>query len=160
VDERHLDRIPSPAEDPGTPIVTLTGPRPLEIEDPRIVGQIRRPAGLVDLYRILQEALEDHPRRAPRAPTQLPARCIRSDRRWPGAVLTLSEGGCLLKSSEAMPLGIDLKLQFALPMGEIVCARACCVHANGSETGLAFSALARAARERIGDFVTQRLAVL
>jgi hypothetical protein len=184
VDERHLDRIPTPEEDRRTPVVVLTGARPLAVDDPRIIGRALRPADTLSLYPLFQKALETHPRRVPRVPTQLPARCIRDDRRWPGAVLSLSEGGCLLRTTEAMEPGIRFNLQFAIPGGQLITARARCVYSEqtGEQTGslagelsAAPTAASRGEQRSVGiqfceptavdrrvirGYVSQRLAVL
>ena len=79
VDERSLAEVPEGA---GTaiPIVVLTGRHGVTGVDPRIVGAVRRPAGMHELYRLVQAALEDTPRTAPRVPTHLVARCQESGR--------------------------------------------------------------------------------
>jgi len=160
VDERYLDRIPTPQEEPHTPVVLLTGPRPLAIDDSRIAGRVMRPAGTFDLYPILQKALERHPRRVPRVPTQLPARCIRDDYRWPGAVLSLCEDGCLLRSTEVVEPGSRFDLQFAIPGGELIMARARCVYTSDSRAGVVFSEPSEVDRRVIRGYVSERLAVL
>lgn len=158
VDERHLDRIPALDADPETPIVLVVGRPPRTTDDPRVVGSVTRPAALNDVYRAFQEALERYPRRAPRIPTQLAARCLRSDHRSLGAVLTLSEYGCLFRSSEPITKGTRMNLQFALPRAGVITTRAECVNLDGLEAGLAFSEPTAHAREIIAGFVTDRLA--
>lgn len=160
VDERHFDRIPTPDEDPKTPVVVLTGARPLPIDDPRIVGRARRPADTLALYPIFQRALEKHPRRVPRVPTQLPARCIRGDRRWPGAVLSLSEGGCRLRTTESVEAGHRFNLQFAIPGGGLINARARCVYGGDESVGVQFCGPTDVDRLRIRGYVSERLALL
>ncbi len=160
VDERHLDRVPTPAEEPETPLVVLTGSRPLLVDDPRIAGRVRRPADTLDLYPLFQRALEVHPRRVPRVTTQLPARCIRADRRWPGAVLSLSEGGCLLRTTETVEAGQRFNLQFAIPGGELINARVSCVYGGDQRAGLMFSEPSPVDRDSIRGYVSQRLALL
>jgi hypothetical protein len=157
VDEREVGLIPTPAEDPDTPIVTLTGPRPKSFEDPRVVGSIRRPARLLDVYHLLQEALEKTPRSSPRVTTQLPARCIRSDRRWPGAVLSLSTNGCLLRSQTDIERGMQINLQFALPRGGVITIRAQCVYLVGNDAGLVFRSTSEEDLETITDYVIDQL---
>jgi len=159
-DERLLSRIPTPPRDPKTPIVVLTGARAKRSTDPRIVGTVQRPAGLRELYCLMQLALEPHPRGAPRAPTQLPARCVQADQRWLGAVMALSEKGCLFRTSESVSKGMRMSLQFALPFGDLISARAECVHRTGENAGIAFAETSALAREAIGRFVTHRLACL
>ena len=160
IDERQLASAPSVDEDPNTPIVLLTGGRPGDCEDRRIVDRIKRPAQLRDLYGSFQSALEIHPRRVPRVATQLPARCLRPAHHWPGAVVSLSEGGCLIRTSEQLGQGAQMDLQLALPEAGIVTAQAECVYRRENEMGLAFSETAQRNRQVIGDFVATRLAGL
>jgi hypothetical protein len=160
IDERQLASAPSVDEDPNTPIVLLTGGRPGDCEDRRVVDRIKRPAQLRDLFGSFQSALEIHPRRVPRVATQLPARCIRSDQRWPGAVVSLSEGGCLIRTSEQFGRGAQMNLQFALPEQGIVSAQAECVYQRENELGLVFSETSERNRRVIDDFVATRLAGL
>jgi len=160
VDERQIERIPSRDVDPDTPVILLSGVRHAETDDPRVLGQIQRPAELADLYPLIQRALERTPRQAPRAPTLLSGRCIRSDRRWVGSVLSLSEGGCLFKTSQPIDAGEAMNLQFALPQNGILSARAVCVYRREGAMGLAFSDTPAEIRRRISSFVTRRLATL
>lgn len=160
VDERQYERIPSPQNDPDTPIVLLTGLRPLAIEDDRIAGRVPRPVELSSLYPILQRRLERTPRSAPRVPTQLSARGMRDDHRWVGHVVSLSVGGCFMKSQEILPIGARLSVQFALPHNGIVSTRAECVHATDDGVGLAFTDSPDATIQEIAGFVSTRLATL
>ena len=97
--ERELRRIP---REDRAPLILLEGRFPKRAQrrrDPRLVATLRKPANLVDLYRALQLALEENPRRAPRAAITLPARCVSGEHDWPGAIVSLSEGGCLVRSA-------------------------------------------------------------
>ena len=158
VDERQLASVPTPELAPDTPIVLLTGGRPRARQDPRIIDQIQRPAQLNDIYRSFQSALENHPRSTPRLATQLAARCIRSDNRSPGAVLSLSEGGCLLATSEQLGTGTRMNLQFAIPESGILTTRAECVYQHENRAGLAFWETSELNRQLINGFVSSRLA--
>jgi hypothetical protein len=157
-DERHLQRLPKAESDPDTPIILLTGARPRRCDDARIAGRVQRPAELGELYRLLQLALERHPRSAPRVGTHLAARCVQSDRRWVGAVVSLSRTGCLFRSSELVERGMRMNLQFALPRAGLVSTRAEVVHRRGGNLGLAFSETSSGISHDIDGFVTQRLA--
>jgi hypothetical protein len=160
VDERHFDRIPTPQEDRETPVVVLTGARPLAIDDRRIAGRAQRPADTLALYPLFQKALERHPRKVPRVRTQLPARCIREDHRWPGAVMSLSEGGCLLRTTESVEPGVGFNLQFAIPGGQLITARARCVYGRDQNLGVQFCQPSELDRRVIRGYVCQRLALL
>lgn len=161
-DERLTSRLPAPEDDPDTPIVLLTGPRPAACHDRRVVGRVPRPAELRHLYPLLQQALERHPRRAPRAPTRLSARLGREDRRWNGSVLTLSERGCLFQAGAPLPTGHGVNLDLALPAVGSVSLRARSLYHPGSRerAALAFEPSDDDARARIARYVTQRLAIL
>jgi hypothetical protein len=158
VDERHLDRIPGPKEDPRTPVILLTGPRPLACNDTRVIGTVQRPAELTPLYRLIQEQMEEHPRRTPRVRTQLSARCIHADHRVVGAVVSLSENGCLFRASEDLVEGMRMNLQFAIPTAGVVSTRAECVRQEQNGVGLVFTDTPTETRHSINDFVCHRLA--
>jgi hypothetical protein len=160
VDERHYDRIPGIEQDPRTPVVLVTGARPRRIDDPRVAGSVRRPLDLESLYPVLQHVLERTPRAAPRVTTRLSARAMREDRRWVGSLTSLSTGGCFFRSSRETPLGARLCVQFALPRGGIVTARAVCIHVGDDGIGLAFTDTSPDARRDIGGFVSTRLATV
>jgi hypothetical protein len=160
VDERHLASAPTPECDPDTPIILLTGKRARACEDPRIVDHIRRPAQLNDIFRGFQSALETHPRRVPRVATQLAARCIRSHHNSFGAVMSLSEGGCLIATSELIGKGAQMSLQLAIPKDGIITTPAECVYQHENRAGLAFSDTSDRNRQVINDFVASRLATL
>lgn len=161
VDERHIDRIPPEDYLPRTPVVVLTGGlRAAPCQDRRVVGSVPRPATLKDLYPLLQRALEDTPRSTARTPTELPGRCTQSDRRWMGAVVSLSERGCLFRTSEPLVVDQQLNLLFPLPMGQMVTARARVIGQQGPSVRMVFDKLAPPAREAVAHYVEGRLATL
>ena len=108
----RLSRLPATAIEP---VVLFGGLRSKDAEDPRVIGLVERPAGLQELYNLLQGALEETPRAVPRMTASLPARSFREGVDAPGAILSLSEKGCLLRSTVRLPGDGALKLQFALP---------------------------------------------
>ncbi len=158
VDERLYPKVPSQENDPDTPIILLTGSRPSEIEDPRIIGHVSRPVELREIYPLIQRAVEDTPRRAPRAETVIAARCIRADRRWVGSVTSLSEGGCLFRCGQKIQSGLAMNLQFALPRAAMLALRAVCVRHQAGAAALVFDEPSFDVRYRINGFVTERLA--
>jgi len=160
VDERHIGRIPPEDYLPRTPVLLLTGGARAECRDRRVVGSVTRPAMLKDLYPILQRTLEDTPRVAARAPTELPGRCTQSDRRWMGAVVSLSEKGCLFQTSQSLETTQRLNLLFPLPMGQMITARARVVGQQGPSVGLVFDDMAEPIREAVAQYVEGRLATL
>ncbi|MFQ5417525.1 MAG: PilZ domain-containing protein [Myxococcota bacterium] len=159
VDARRFDRLPEERYLPRTPIIVLRGARPRKWRDARVVGEIPRPASLGDLYPLLQTALEENPRRAARAPTELPARCTRADRRWMGAILSLSAEGCLFRCAGDLGDGTDFNVLFPIPSGHMVSTRARVSRREGACVGLAFHDPPPPYREAIEEFVTTRLAL-
>jgi len=142
---------------PDVPVILFGGWRSRDRDDPRVVGIVRTPARLLELYTLLQSALETHPRSAPRIPASLPARSLRAGADSPGAILSLSECGCLLRSAASLPGEGSLRLQFTLPDGRLIHTWAEPRHRTGTETGLAFEGLSRAARAAISQYVTHFL---
>jgi hypothetical protein len=158
VDERHFDKLPAENYLPRTPIIVLTGTRPKTWRDPRVVGQIARPASLAAIYPLIQTALEDHPRGSARTMIQLPARCTRVNRRWMGAIVSLSAGGCLFQTRSEMQPGLELNVLFPLPRDRMVYTRARVLRRMGESVGMQFNDPPEASQQAIGDFVAERLA--
>jgi hypothetical protein len=159
VDERSLADA-GEEEDPPVPIVVLCGRHGVTGADPRIVGAIRRPAGLHEIYRLVQQVLEDTPRNTPRVPTHLPARCQRDGREWRGAVLSLSENGCLLRSPEPLLLGSRIALGFELPRSGRLEVDAEIAYQLVPDMGVVFNGTTPSVREAIGAYVSSALALL
>jgi len=157
VDERSLLAVPEDGF-PALPIIVLTGRHGVTGADPRIVGAIRRPAGMHDLYRLAQEVLEDSPRMTPRIPTHLRARCYRDGSEWTGAVLSLSESGCLLRSTEPQMLGSRFTLSFALPRAGTLELEAEVTYQLVPDLGMTFHATSPSDRKAISDFIDRSLA--
>jgi len=151
------DRLSQLSTEATGPIILIGEPQCQGADDPRVIGVVRPRAELLDLYPLLQSALEEHPRATPRIPTSLLARCFREDVDTPGAILSLSEKGCLLRSVSGLPGGGSLHLQFSLPDGWPVYTRAEPRHEAGNESGLAFQALPEFSRAAINEFVMSSL---
>ncbi len=160
VDEHHIGRIPAEDYLPRTPVVLLASGDRVASRDRRVVGIVTRPATLTDLYPILQRALEETPRIAARALTELPGRCTYSDRRWMGAVVSLSEKGCLFRTSESLEKDQRLNLLFPLPLDQMVTARARVIDQRGQSVGMVFDYMAPPIREAVARYVEGRLATL
>jgi hypothetical protein len=158
VDETRLGEIPDAEEAPNARILLISSRRMRQHEDARILAQTARPARLSAVYAMIQSAIEHKPRKTPRVRTQLSARCIRADRRSIGAVLSLSEGGCLLRTSDDLRKGINIDLQFALPEYGLVSTPAKCRYVRKGDAGLEFSEPASDIRYSIAHFVTMQLA--
>ncbi len=160
VDERRLEEVP---RDTGArveaqlPIIVLSGTQGATGDDPRIVGAVKRPAGLHDLYRLMQQVFEDRPRSMPRVPTHLRALCESRGSQWEGRVLSLSENGCLIRSPEAILLGQKLRLELVIPQSESIVLDAEATYQLLPDTGLVFSAVEPSRREALGRYVTQTI---
>ena len=150
----RLSRLPATATEP---VVLFGGVRSKDAEDPRVIGTVSRPAELRELYSLLQRALEQTPRAVPRVRATLPARSFREGVDAPGAIMSLSEKGCLLRSTVRLPGEGALKLQFALPDRGLIDTWAEPCNNAGRELGLAFDGLPDASRFAIADFVTASL---
>jgi hypothetical protein len=136
----------------------ISSPRQSPRDDSRILAQAARPARLSAIYSMIQLAIEHTPRRTPRIETQLSARCIRAERRSIGAVLSLSEGGCLLRTDDLLRKGNKVNLQFALPDYGLVSTPAYCRYTRRGNAGMEFSAPPPDIRHSIAHFVTFQLA--
>lgn len=157
VDERRLAEVEDEPGETAARIVLLTGRQGATGADPRVVAAVKKPAGPHELYRILQELLESSPRSTPRIPTHLRARCAQPGRSWDGSILSLSENGCLLRSSEALALGAPIELAFELPSSGAIAIAAEPSYQLLPDTGLVFSSLAPDARRALREFVTSAL---
>jgi hypothetical protein len=161
VDERRIDEVEaydtSDSASGSLPIILLTGQQGAPLDDPRIVGAVRRPAGMHDLFRLMQQVFEDVPRSTPRVATQLRARCEAKGTTWEGRVISLSENGCLIRSPRAILLGEKIQLELVLPRSEGIKIEAEATYQLLPDTGLVFSALEASRREALGRFVTQTL---
>ena len=139
------------------PVILFGGWRSHDRDDPRVIGIVRPPARLLDIYGLLQGALETHPRATPRIPTALSARSHRGGAYIPGAIISLSERGCRLRSTESLSGDESLKLQFALPGSGLIYTWAKPCYRAGNETCLVFESLSENLRSTISEFVTQSL---
>lgn len=160
VDERRFEEVAERGSREGEgalPIVLLTGKKGVTGGDPRIVGAAKRPAGLHDLYRLMQQVFEDYPRSTPRVATYLDASCESNSGSWKGRVLSLSENGCLIRSPEAILLGQKLRVELDLPRDGRVELVAEATYQLLPDTGLVFNALEPSAREALGRFVTEAI---
>jgi len=158
IDADRLSDFPDPDTAPDARLLLIAPPTQKEDVDPRIFARTTRPGRLGAVYGMIQSALELTPRRCPRIPTQLAARCIRSDRRSIGAVLSLSEGGCLLRTKETLHKGTNIDVQFALPDYGLVSTAAECRYVRRGDAGLAFESPAPDIRKSIAHYVTLQLA--
>lgn len=163
-ESRRLDEVPDLApvlgeeqESPPVPVVLLTGEGEARVQHDRVVGTLRSPAGMHELYRLVQEVLEEVPRSAPRVPTEIAAVCRLSGRRWDGTVVSLSENGCLLRSDEAVELGTELLLSLPVPGVATIHLHAETAYQIKADMGLVFSSTSAKIRESINEYVTRTL---
>ena len=155
VDERQLAEIPE--DDDPIPIVLLTGRHGATGADPSIACAIRRPAGMLELYRLIQLLTELTPRATPRVVTHLFAHCRVGDLEWSATVLSLSGNGCLIRSPEPMLLGARVDVSFELPRSGRLELEAESAYQLLPDVGLIFHATPARDREAINAFVTQSL---
>jgi len=158
VDERRLAEVPEDGEGGNVPIILLTGRHGVSGVDPRIVGAVARPAGLHELYRLVQMVLEESPRNTPRVPTHLPARCRRDGREWTASILSLSENGCLLRCAEPVTLRTEVELEFSLPRSGSLWTPAEIAYQIPPDLGLVFYSTPAAVRRSIAEFVLESMA--
>jgi hypothetical protein len=157
-DENHLDELSELIDDPAVPVILITGRRGIREERPNIIAAVKRPAGLHDLYRILQQHFEETPRSAPRVATNLEARCSHDGRSWAAYVLSLSENGCLLRSAQPIPLGCTFNLTLNLPVIGALEIQAETAYQLVPDLGLVFSAVPPRIRASLESYVNQALA--
>lgn len=148
---RELRRLTSDVKVPVVYLERRGAPRGKR--DPRIFETLRRPVALGDLYRALQLALEPNPRSVPRIAITLPARCASGDGDWPGAIVSLSEGGCLVRSAHPLASRRRFRLWFPLPATGLVEVTARPLYERRGHLGLAFLELADATRRAIADTI-------
>jgi hypothetical protein len=156
-DEHRLGEVPELELGVSVPVLLLTGRNGIAGADPRVIAAVKKPAGLHDLYRILQQVFEDRPRTTPRVATHLRAHCHRKGQDWGAAVVSLSENGCLLRSPEDIPLGSRLNLVFDLPRVGTVQVEAESAYQLIPDTGLVFSAIPHFVRDAISSYVHEAL---
>ena len=158
VDENRLRELPGPGVAPHARILLISSSHRASSTDRRIIAQTPRPARLAPVYSMIQAAVEVRPRRTPRIQTNLSARCLRAKRQSTGAILSLSEGGCLLRTPVDLKKGLKVNLQFALPDYGLVSLSAECRYMRKGDAGLEFIDPAPDIRHSIAYFVTLQLA--
>src|SRR5574338_175102 len=151
------DRLGELAALPPLPVILLTDRREPGAGDARIVGTVRRPAGVPALYALLQSALEEHPRAVPRLPVSLPARARAGSEAFELEVRSISEGGCLLGGAKLPPLDRSLDLTIEFPWGETLRVAALVSYEQGGRVGAVFEDLTLSARARAAKLVGRLL---
>ena len=161
VDEHRWAELEDDPTFSRTPVLLITGKKGARdtVGDGRVLGAIHRPAGLHELFQVFQQVFESRPRNSLRVPTHLPARLRSGDREWRGAVLSLSENGCLLRSHEPLHLGSDVSISFQLPNSLEIETRAASTYQLLPDTGLVFCRTEPSSRDAIRAFVEAALVV-
>ena len=113
------------------------------------------PAGLHELYRVLQQAFETTPRSSIRVPTRLPAKLTVGGAEREAEVLSLSENGCLVRVEESIPRGTQIKIRVQLPLLGTVETVAAPTYQVLPHTGLVFERTTPGHRRSIQIFVEQ-----
>jgi len=152
VDERQLAEVPE--ETDPLPIIVLAGRHGVTGADGRIVGAIRRPAGMHELFRLIQQVTEETPRTTPRVATHISGRCRKDGREWSVTLLSLSENGCLVRSPEPVLLGSRMDIEFALPHEGGLRIEVETAYQLLPDVGLIFHGIPTRQRQAIGRFVT------
>ena len=152
------DRLGEVAAQPGAPIILLTRDRSAKQRDPRIAGTLRRPARLHELYRLIQSALEEHPRAVPRVPTSLRAKAASEDAHYEFDVSSLSENGCLVTGPKLPLHGAALDLEIELPWGQRLATPAVVAYEQRENLGLVFHGITLGARKKVAKAVLELLA--
>lgn len=157
-EERLITELPDDREFNNVPIVALTGRDGVTSKDPRIIAGIQMPAGLHELYRVLQKAFETTPRSSIRVPARLPAKLTFGGVERQAEVRSLSENGCLVRMPESIPLGAQVEIRFQLPsLGEVETAAAPTYQVL-PDTGLVFERTTPGHRRSIQIFVEHHYA--
>ncbi len=158
VDEKRIGELPDDREFRDLPIVALTGRAGVTVGDARVIGGIPTPAGLHELYRLLQQAMELHPRSWLRVSTLIQANIRQRDREWTAPMLSLSENGCMVRSPEPLALDTPMEIRFDLPRLGLVQSDAKPTYQLLPDTGLVFERTAPGHRRSIQLFVEKHVA--
>ncbi len=156
-DERQLPDVPDPGGEAERPVILLTGRHGADSGDSRIVAAVRRPAGLHDLYCILQRVFELTPRSTPRIPVRIGVSCSRRGRQWDAEMRSLSENGALLRSEEKLPLGSTFEMMFSLPGIGPIKMSAEAAYQLMPDLGIVFSGVEPVLRETINGFIADSI---
>jgi hypothetical protein len=155
VREDRLDEVPPEAREP---ILLLAGARRHAARDPRVRGTVGRPAGVHELYRLIQRALHERPRFVPRVETAIQALARRNGEAWPLELRSLSENGCLASGPALPALGTSLRLEIRLPHGSGLVIPATTTYEQGESVGLVFDGMKLAERRVLASTVLELLA--
>ena len=138
------------------PRIVITGARGVTGGE-GVVAAVNRPAGLHDLYRVIQQVFEDTPRTTPRVATTLRVQCDHGGERFDADLLSLSENGGLLHCEAKLPLGSRFEMRLELPRTGPLALFAEAAYQLVPHVGVVFSGLAARDRDAIGWFVSEAL---
>jgi hypothetical protein len=141
------------------PVIALAGRRRISRrDDPRVVGTVKRPARLHELYRLLQLALEPHPRAVPRVEVDLAAHAQSANGdQWDLRVASLSENGCLVTGPKLPMLGTALTMRIEMPWGERITVPADVAYERRDQIGLVFHGITLGTHRRLAKLVIRLL---
>ena len=151
------DRLAEIAKLPPLPMILITDRRQPESGDARVTGTVRRPAGVPPLYRLMQSALEDHPRAVPRVTSALKARASNDVYTYDLEVRSISENGCLLAGPKLPALDTTWNLHVEFPWGEKIEVIAIVSYEQSGNVGALFQSMTLATRERVAKLVARLL---
>ena len=151
------DRLAEVAKLAPLPMILITDRRQPESGDARVTGMVRRPAGVPPLYRLMQSALEDHPRAVPRVSSALKARASNDVYTYDLEVRSLSENGCLLAGPKLPALDTTWNLHVEFPWGEKIDVTAIVSYEQSGNVGALFQSMTLATRERMAKLVARLL---
>ena len=151
------DRLAEIAKLPPLPMILITDRRQPESGDARVTGTVRRPAGVPPLYRLMQSALEEHPRAVPRVTSALKARASNDVYTYDLEVRSISENGCLLAGPKLPALDTTWNLHVEFPWGEKIEVIAIVSYEQSGNVGALFQSMTLATRERVAKLVARLL---
>jgi hypothetical protein len=154
VRDDRLEEVAGPGREP---IILLTRGRKRLPADPRVLGSLQRPAGLHELYRLIQAATEQNPRSVPRVPCSLKARASTATQHWDLTVTSLSDNGGLAQGQPRPGLDTRLTLEIELPWGETVGGPAVAAYEQGDDLGFVFNDIKLADRKLLTKAVVKLL---
>ena len=155
VNEESLEQIGSEAS-LQAPIVVLTQDPDRRRWGPHVAA-LSPPVSFRDLYVLLQILIETTPRADPRVTTMCPARCTYADEACFGAVMSISEGGCLFRCYREPPDESETEVLFALPPNHRIEVRAHTARRVANLIALRFLDTSPDIRSAIGSYVMDEL---
>jgi hypothetical protein len=153
--EEQVDQVPERE----IPVIALAGRKRMPRgDDPRVVGTVKRPAGLHELYRLLQLSLESHPRALPRVECDLAAHAQAANGdQYDLRVESLSANGCLVTGPKLPPLETALTIRIEMPWGERITVPGDVAYERREQRGLVFHGITVQNQRKLGKLVLKLL---